>query len=154
MTNNHDRVLGIHPTRTGFGWVLFEGPQSHIDWGVVVTSGDRSAECLRRIDALMDDFKPADLVLETFEGPALRRAGWVQQFCRNALDLANAKNVDAFVYTRQEIAARFEEIGAASRYEIASAIASSIEPLAHELPPKRKIWLPENPRMGVLTPPP
>lgn len=150
MKEKHDGVLGIHPTRTGFGWVLFEGPNNPIDWGVAAVSGDRAAECLKRIDALMDDYKPREMVLEKFDGAASRRSEWVRQFGQDVLDLAGAKGMDAHVYSLSDIKTRFAEIGATSRYKIATEIASLIEAFAHELPPKRKIWLPENSRIGIF----
>jgi hypothetical protein len=150
MRNYPESVFAVFPTRTGFGWVLFEGPTNPVDWGVATIARERNKSSLLRVDALLDELKPKSLVLEQFEGPGSRRADRIQQLCRDILDLANTKGMDAHVYGHADIRTSFEEVGARSRYEIATAIASRIDDFAHELPPKRKIWLPEDPRMGLF----
>ncbi len=99
---------------------------------------------------MITDFKPVTLALESFEGPLARRNDRVRELCGGILDLASANSVETQIYSRADIKAQFEEIGASTRYEIASAIASRIDAFAHELPPKRKIWLPESSRMGLF----
>lgn len=150
MKEHRDRMLAVHPTRTGFGWVLFEGPDNPVDWGVTAVGKDRNAGCLVRIEGLIDRFLPSSLVLEEFEGPASRRASRIRDLGGAILDLAGAKGVDANVCSRADIQACFAETGAETRYEIATAIASRIDAFAHLLPPKRKIWMPEDPRMGLF----
>lgn len=150
MRDTLDRVLAIYPTRTGFGWALFDGAVDPADWGVVAIGRHRNKGCLIRIEGLIDRFRPDSLALEAFEGPASRRQDRIRTLCRAIADLANEKSVDANIYSRDDIQARFDEIGAKTRYEIASAIASRFEAFAHNLPPERKIWMPEDPRMGLF----
>lgn len=151
MTNYPDRVLAVYPTRTGFGWVLLEGQDSPIDWGVASVSRDRNAGCLARIDALIDEYRPTSLVLEEFDGTASRRAPRIQNLSTDILNLAHAKYVETHVHARADIKAVFEEAGAKTRYQIARAIALRLQEFAHLLPPRRKIWLPEDPRMGLFS---
>ena len=150
MSHILDRVLAVFPTRTGFGWALFEGPDNPVDWGVATIGKDRNAACLARIEELIDRCQPTSLVLEEFEGPSSRRAARIRDLGRDILDLANTKGADTQVYSRAEVTAAFLEVGAETRYEIATAIAARIEPFAHLLPPPRKIWMPEDPRMGLF----
>jgi hypothetical protein len=150
MEQTHDRVLAVYPTRTGFGWVLFEKPARPADWGVVAVARDRNMGCLARIDEMIGRFEPSSLVLEEFEGPVSRRNDRIRQLGRAVIKLADATDVPVYVYSRADIGGCFEEAGAVTRYEIATAIAARIEALAHLLPPKRKIWMPEDPRMGLF----
>lgn len=150
MTERVDRVLSVYPTRTGFGWALFDGPNDPADWGVVAVGHKRNAGCLDRIEDLIDRFSPSTLVLEAFEGPSSRRKERIRKLCGDILVLAGIKNVGTRICARSDILARFEELGVKTRYEIATAIAAHFDAFAHSLPPERKIWMPEDPRMGLF----
>jgi Holliday junction resolvasome RuvABC endonuclease subunit len=150
MGNVHDRVLAIHPTRTGFGWVLFEGSLAPVDWGVVGIGERRNARCLLRIGKLMARYSPTVIALEQFEGEPARRARRIRQLCHSIALLAAKRGIRVRVYSRDEVRACFANIGGGTRYEIAAAIAGNIEALAPHLPAPRKIWMPEDPRMGLF----
>lgn len=149
----HDYVLAVHPTVTGFGWALFEGPLTPIDWGVVelkTGKADRNADCLIRFRELIDRYNPSAIVLEQFDGAPSRRAPRVQAFCRSTVQLARTKGIDIAIYSRTDIAGAFAPFGATTRRQIATALAAHIDAFEHLLPPERRIWQPESPRMGLF----
>ncbi|HEY2445037.1 MAG TPA: hypothetical protein VGI20_04795 [Rhizomicrobium sp.] len=147
---NHEQVLAIHPTTTGFGWTLFEGPLSPVDWGVVTVGKDRNARCLARIQELVHRLRPAEIVLEQFEGGTARRSNRVRRLYRSIIQLAQALGIEPRIFEREVIAQVFAGVRAKTRYEIATAIAARIDAFSHKLPPKRKIWLPDDKRMGLF----
>lgn len=151
MTHHDERVLAVHPIVGGFGWVVFEGPERPVDWGTIVVSGNRKARLLRRIEALVERWLPACLVMESLDGQHSRHSQRVREFGRSVAQLAAKNNIFLRRYARDEIQREFAQFDARTRYEIACVVAARIKPLAHELPPKRKIWLPENPRMGFFS---
>ncbi len=151
-----DQVLAVYPTTTGFGWAIFEGSLSPVDWGVSTiktrkgSDESKNARGLARFKKLLDQFQPSVVVLEQFEGSGARRADRIQLLCKSFVELARTRGIDVAVYSRSDIASVFEPLGAKTRYEIATAIAVHIDAFEHLLPPARQIWLAEHPRMGLF----
>ena len=144
------RVLALHPATTGFGWALFEGPLTPVDWGTAKVSKDRNAGCLARIEVLIANLHPSEIVLESFEGNNVRRSARIRRLYRSLISLAGVNGIESRVFSREAIAKAFSSLGSPSRYEIAAAIASHVSAFEHLLPPRRKIWLPEDPRMALF----
>jgi|HubBroStandDraft_6_1064221.scaffolds.fasta_scaffold678166_2 hypothetical protein len=145
-----DQVLAIHPTTSGFGWVLFEAATRPIEWGTASVANADNVRCLERIRELIERFRPTEIVLEQFEGKPARRKRRIVRLSRSIVELARLHGVEPSIFTREAIEQAFAKFGAKDRYQIATVIAGHIEPLAHLLPPKRKIWLPESRSMGLF----
>lgn len=145
-----DLVLAVHPTSRGFGWVLFEGPLAPFDWGLSKTPSDKNAKCLGRITRLIEQYQPGTLVLEAFERGASRRADRIQRLGRALVHLADNRGLEVRVLTRASIRLCFASIGAATRHEIALAVSNHIDAFRHHLPPVRKPWMSEDPRLGLF----
>ena len=144
-----DIVLGIHPTDRGFGWVVFDA--SPIDWGTVdERSSDKNAHCLSRIRRLIRRYQPAVVVLEEFDALPARRAPRIRRLCRSIVSLAGANRSAVAIYSRAQVRATFVNAGARSRHEIAQSIAEQIEGFDGDVPPVRKPWLNEYPRMALF----
>lgn len=144
-----ERTLGFHPTSRGFGWVLFEGPFTPIDWGLVSAGADKNASCLRRLERLLDRFAPATLVLEAYGRDTSRRARRIADLCAAVRCAADDRGVETVVYSRAEIREAFAEVGARTRREIAEAVARHVEAFRHRLPRPRRPWESEDAR-GAL----
>jgi hypothetical protein len=150
MNELSDRVFAIHPTTTGFGWVLLSGPHNPLDWGTA-NIPDRSVKSLlARLELLLVRNVPTDLVLEDADAEGSRRNARIRRLCRKMIELGRKKGIKTAVYPHSEIVATFVPEEARTRYEIAVAITKRIPDFEHLLPPKRKIWLPEDPRMGLF----
>jgi hypothetical protein len=144
-------VLAFYPTTHGFAFVLFEGPQSPFDWGVRELRGTRkNARTLKALKKLIDRYRPQALVIENTSRVRSRRVERIRRLHRMIRHLAKAEQVDAYRYTRSEVRARFASVGAIRKDEIAEAIATVIPAFAHRLPPKRKIWMSEDPRQSLF----
>ena len=143
-------LLAVHPTSRGFGWVLFESPLSPVDWGIASARSGRNARLLARFERLLNRYDPAILVLEEFESGSAKRAVNIQMLCRSMIHLASCKGMDTKIYNRAVIRTVFSNIGAATRYEIAQAIAQRIDAFSHRLPRYRKPWIPEDPRQSLF----
>tara|TARA_R110002124_G_scaffold243235_1_gene408322 strand:+ start:33157 stop:33654 length:498 start_codon:yes stop_codon:yes gene_type:complete len=144
------RVLGLHPTARGFGWVVFEGVFKPVDWGLVCARGHKNAVCVRRLKQLLDRFEPEVLVLEAFDPDTTRRARRIARLGAAMLRLADARGVESVIYHRAYIGAAFAEVKATTRREIAEAVASHLEPFRHRLPPRRRPWESEDAREALF----
>jgi hypothetical protein len=142
-------VLAVFPTTRGFGYAVFEGPNSLVDWGVkaVRSGGQKNLECLRRVRELFDFYHPDVLVLEDYEGRGSRRAKRI----RTLINLMTAHAAEGRImnvsYSRSEMRACF---GLTTKRAIAEAIVREFPELEPRLPPVRRIWMSEDVRMSIF----
>jgi hypothetical protein len=154
MTGLHPRraiTLAVYPTWAGFGWTAFEAPFAPFDWGLVYVERDKNSGCLRRLEKLIDRLEPETLVLEAFERRDSSRADRITKLCRSIVCLAAHKGANVAVHRRAEVQACFKSVGAFTRHEIAEAVARSIDALRHKLPPRRRSWEREDPRLALFS---
>jgi hypothetical protein len=149
-TTPGERVLGFHPTSRGFGWVLFEGPYTPIDWGLVSAGADKNASCLRRLNRLLDRLAPEALVLEAYDGETTRRARRIAELCVSVQRAADERGIETFLYSRADIREAFAEVRARTRRQIAEAVARHFEAFRHRLPRPRRPWDSEDPAEALF----
>jgi len=143
-------VLAVFPSTRGFGYVVFEGPHSPIDWGVKRVKGDKNAGSLKKISELFEFYRPETLVLEDYRGEGSRRAGRIERLIDAAAELAQRERIETRTHSREEIRRCFAGSGVVNKHEIAQAIAREFPELGVHLPPERKIWMSEDPRMSIF----
>jgi hypothetical protein len=143
-------ILGMMPTSSGFGFVLFEGLHAPLDWGVRYVKPADNRRSLRKLERLIAWYAPDVLVVEAITGPGASRSRRVRTLTRAAVRLADRRGIKVCQYTAGEVHALFRSFDAQTKYERASTIAHWLPALRAVLPAKRKIWLPENPRMSIF----
>ncbi len=150
-TDRKVHVLAIHPFSRGLAFALFEAPLSPIDWGVKDIRGkEKNARSLEVAKQLIEQHQPDVLVLEDCASPYNRRARRIHRLQLLIANYATGQATEVHSYTRSNIRECFKAVGAATRYEIAQAIASQITAFGHRLPPLRKLWMSEDVRMGLF----
>ena len=153
MKNKKDRerlILAIYLTTRGFGFVVFEGRERTIDWGVKDVRGDKNRKVLAKIEELIAWYKPEVLVLENAHGTTSRRAARIRQLQLQVVELAKIRRIPVRQFTRSDIKVAFATRNASTKYEIAQAVSRELPDLAPWLPPPRKIWMSEDPRLGIF----
>lgn len=147
----HHRVLAIDPTTRGFGFVVFEGIDHLLDWGVVhVKRQDKHEQCLARVAVLMDRYEPSVVVVEDPSPGASRRIARVRHLITAVIELATRRRARTCCLTRRAIRKHFLEVGVDTKGPIAGAIATRFPELTPHLPPKRKMWMSEDDRMAIF----
>ena len=144
-------TLAVHPTWAGFGWTAFEAPFAPFDWGLVYFDREKNALCLRKLEKLFDRLTPEMFVLEAFERDDSARADRITKLCRAMVSLAVHKGADVAVHRRADVQACFASVGASTRYDIAEMVARNIDALRHKLPPRRRSWEKEDPRLALFS---
>ncbi|HEV7227765.1 hypothetical protein [Brevundimonas sp.] len=144
-------TLAVHPDRRGFGWVAFTGPFAVYDWGRSSAKRDKNAECLAKIEALIERLSPETLVLEAFDRRYSVRRDRVARLSRAIIALATSRGVEVAIYTRADVTASFADAGARTRYEIAQTVARHVPAFDQKLPKRRKAWHAEDPRMAAFS---
>ena len=143
-------ILAVFPSVRGFGFALFHGAWVPIDWGFRHVQGDKNENALEKVQKLIDDHVPDTLLLEDHAGEGSRRSARVVTLIDDIADLAHQKGITITRYSRDQIRECFAEFGATTKYEIAQTISRSLPEFPPQLPPERKIWLPEDYRMSIF----
>jgi Holliday junction resolvasome RuvABC endonuclease subunit len=149
--NDLTRVLAIDPTTNGFGFVVMEGPESLIDWGVRIAGrDDKNDRCLKLVSALIDIYRPDVLVVEELRTGRSRRSQRVQELIDSIANLASERNVKTRRFSSFQIRRNFSESAAANKEQIATAIANRFPELAPRVPQHRFAWMSEHYNMAVF----
>jgi Holliday junction resolvasome RuvABC endonuclease subunit len=145
-------ILGLHPTTTGLGWILFSGPFAPHDWGVrSVNCRDKNRKCLEYARKLITRYQPEIIILEAFERRTSARANRIERLGRAIVSLAASEGIEVAIFTRGEVKAHFASVGAVTRQDIAEAIGRHIPALAHKVPRRRKAWESVSRRMALFS---
>lgn len=144
-------VLSIYPSVRGYAFVLFDGPQNPFDWGTKDIDGPgKNRKIVAGVTALIERYQPVVLIMEDFTDPHCRRAQRIRRLYRSLIDVAHAAGVPVRLYTRSAVRRCFEPTGAATKAEIAQAVARRIPAFKHRLPPVRKVWMSEDRRQWLF----
>lgn len=143
-------VLAVFPTSRGFGYAVFEGPLGPVDWGVKEVRGDKNRQSLERIRELIEWFRPDAIVLEHCGGSGSHRSDRVKCLVQGLKRLARRYDITIQSYSRAQMRAYFSRVGAVTKYEIAKAVAGQLPELEPWLPPPRKLWMSEDPRLSIF----
>ena len=142
-------VLAVHPTSRGFGWVVFNGPTSPVDWGATSARGKRSGRIMQKFEEIADRWQPDILVLEKVDERDGKSAR-LRKVARAMADLASFKGMDVAQYGRNDIRAVFASEGAVFRHEIAASVAKRLGELSARLPGKRPCGGAEQHQQGLF----
>jgi hypothetical protein len=140
-------ALDVHPQ--SFGFVVFEGPNQILDWGVRSFRAGVNAvkiPAATRFLALLDEFRPSAVVIgERLARKTAKQAKMLATIRRQA----RYRGILVRCISRGDVNRAF--VGFESnKYEVASVLARQFPDLALRLPPRRKCWQSEDYRMGIF----
>jgi hypothetical protein len=144
--SSEKRVLALDVHPRSFGFVVFEGPNRMLDWGIRSFRPGVNAvkiPAAKKLLAVLTDFTPSAIVI------------WKPDGRRNTKMLAvierqaSSRRIPIRFISRGDVDRAF--VGFESnKYEVASVLARQFPALASKLPPKRKCWQSEDYRMGIF----
>jgi len=147
--SNDKRVLALDVHPRSFGFVVFEGPNRMLDWGV--RSFRTGANAVKvpastKFLALLDEFRPSAVVIgERLTGRTAKQTRMLATIERQV----RSRRIPVRRVSRRDVNRAF--VGFESnKYEVASALAQQFPALASRLPPRRKCWQSEDYRMGIF----
>ncbi len=146
----HKRVLALDFGTRGFGYAVMEGPHQLIDWGVREVRKNKNSRSLRKVEQLIRRYQPDSLVLEDYSIQDKRRPERVRALTDRVKEAALQTGIKVHTFSRKRIKEAFLGTESVSRFEIATTLSRWFPELAGRLPPKRKIWMPEHPQMGLF----
>jgi hypothetical protein len=147
--NGEKRVLALNVHQQSFGFVVFEGPNQILDWGVRSFRSGVNAVIIpsaRKLLTLLDEFTPSAIVIRK---PDAGRSAKKSKLLITIERQVRRRRVPIRFVSRQDVNRAF--VGFESnKYEVASVLAKQFPSLASRLPPKRKCWQSEDYRMGIF----
>lgn len=138
-------VLAVSPSVYGFGFALFEGARSPIDWGVRYIKSRAHRENLTKVRSLMNWYDPDVLVIED-EKRSFRRSQRIHLLLRDIARLGARDGIEICRLSRRDVAECFGRFGGVKKRDIALTIVQALPDLKGSLPPRRRPWQPEHPR--------
>lgn len=144
------RILAIDPNARGFGFVVLEGADRLVDWGLRDVRRDRDRRTLDRVRELLDLYRPDVLVTEDIGVRDSRRRPRAQHLILQLHDLARSAGVRPHAVRRSRVHEAFGQLGATTKHAIARVIASRFPELLPHRPPFRKPWMSEDQRMAIF----
>ena len=150
-TRRHTLVLAIYPHTRGLAFVVFEGPLSPYDWGLFEARGnDKNADCIERVRRLLERYRPDVLVLQRMGKSGTRRGARVEALNEEMLTLAVQLKIRCVAFSREEVQQTFNYLGTVNKQIVAETLARHIPALEQYLPPPRKLWRAEDPRLSLF----
>lgn len=145
------RVLAIAPSTRGFGFAVLEGEVSLVDWGVKTVSGDKNVQSLAKVENLITHYRPGILVLEDASAKNSRRSPRIKALSRQIIKMAVTRKISVKLFSRDQVVKTFFADGQGTKHALAEIIAKRFpEELGLQLPPKRRPWMSEDPRMNIF----
>lgn len=143
------RALSIAFTSRGFGFVVMEGTDRLIDWGVSQSKAGQPTWIALRVEKLIDRYDPEIvLVDDAMKNP--RRSANCREAQKLIKALARKKRIRYRAVTASQVRKTFATGRRISKDDMAEAIAERYSELGSRLPPKRKPWKSESPRMSIF----
>jgi Holliday junction resolvasome RuvABC endonuclease subunit len=144
------RILALDPNHRGFGYVIFEGPDRLIDWGVRHVQGQKNKASLKATTELIDRYRPQILVVEDAHAKGCRKRRRVRELLESLETRAASRGVTVRRVARQRVRKAFLARGIRNKDQVARSIAERFPELARSLPPERKPWMSEDLRMSMF----
>jgi hypothetical protein len=143
------RVIALDVRSRNFGFVVFEGPNEILDWGVKSFRSRANAvkaPAATKLLSLLDEFTPSAVVIrERATGRSTKKPKLLTIIERQA----HNHRIPLRFISRKDVNRAFVGFET-NKYEVASALAKQFPTLASKLPPKRKCWQSEDYRMGIF----
>jgi len=150
MNLEHKRVLALDLRPRSFGYVVFEGPDQLLDWGVKIFRdlAGRPVPAGKKFAPLLAEFQPSIVLLKTNVWQRVRRKSHLE----DVLDTIQHEGQDrvAVRLISPERILRIFPGGVHNKDELAARVATRIPALAWKLPPRRKYGYREQYRMSIF----
>lgn len=144
------RILAIDPTHRGFGYVVFEGPERLIDWGVRNIQGPKNRASIQAASDLISFYRPQILVLEDTVSKPCQRRKRVQILIAGLDELGRSRGITVRKLSMQKVKKTFLPFGIRNKNQMARFIAARFPELARYVPAERKPWMSEDLRMAIF----
>ena len=153
LHNSHDsRILALDLRTRQFGYAVFEGPKQLLDWGRRAYPGGDSGANLAgsRVAELLRMSHPSVVVVQKERRTGVHNASEMALIVNAIRREAADRSTPICYVTPENIKAAFRISKVKTKDERAYTLAHIFPELLWKIPPKRKTWKREHPRMMVF----
>ncbi|HZR84211.1 MAG TPA: hypothetical protein VFD92_24145 [Candidatus Binatia bacterium] len=150
MKKRRRRALAVDLNTRGFGFVVLEGNDRLVDWGLRDIRHNKERLTLEKIDELIRLYRPSVLVVEDVDDPTARRGPRIEALVRRVADVAAEKRLPVRRISAGKVRGLFASQGAVTKHDVAGVIVARFPELAPYRPPRRRLWMSEDQRQAVF----
>ena len=146
-------ILAIDLRHRRFGYAVFEGHRTLHDSGLRVYSavGEEEAKMAsKRLAVLLESFAPSAIVIKRERWDRAQTSPHIRSLVEVVTRVASAHSVSICLIRDDDVRQTFRNMGCETRDEIAAGLARIFPELHWKLPPKRRPWQSEHPRMAIF----
>jgi hypothetical protein len=147
------KILAIDLRHRRFGYAVFEGHRTLHDSGLRVyrAVGKEEAEMAsNRLAVLLQSFAPSAIVIKRERWDRAQTSHHIRSLVEVVTRVASAHSVSICLIRHDDVRQTFRNLGCETREEIAAVLARIFPELHWRLPPKRRAWQSEHPRMAMF----
>lgn len=143
------RILAITPSTRGIGFAILEGHNKLLDWGVRSGKGDKNKVSIAHVKTLIARERPEVIVLQEMKD--VRRAPRIKTLNRQIMAVVKSRKVILEQLWDTQVKRKLLAENEGTRHALAEAVAKRFpNELGLSLPPKRKPWKSEDPRIDFF----
>jgi Holliday junction resolvasome RuvABC endonuclease subunit len=142
-------ILALYPNARGIDYACVELPKTVLDHGLIKPLPFCTKRLMQRVERFITYFQPTIVVLRGLELGKLKENN-ARKLIEAIIELGKERGLPVYSYTRKQIKDCFETHEAQTKHEIAQKIISWLPSLSSYAPKVRKLWLPEDHKMGIF----
>ena len=151
IKNKSVRILAIAPTSRGFGYAVMQGPNWILACGNKAILQNKNARALVWVDKFIRHYQPSVLMLPDVNASDTHRAKRIKNLHQQIGVLTRKHQVKLKLVTATKMRERLLDDSKGTKQAMAEALAKLFpEELKSRLPPKRRPWMSEDPRMDIF----
>jgi hypothetical protein len=151
IQNQTVRVLAVAPLSRGLGYAVMEGPDRLVACGNKAILRDKNAGSLAWVKKFIQFYQPDVLLLPNVNAADTRRAARIKTLHRKIVSLANKHQLKVRLISVTQVRTQLLGDKQGTKQAVANTLAAIFPmELASRLPPKRRPWMSEDPRMDIF----
>jgi hypothetical protein len=151
IKNKTVRILAIAPLSRGLGYAVMEGPDKLVACGNKAILRDKNAGALTWVNRFIQFYQPDVLVLPDVTAADTRRAARIKILHRKIMAWADKKKVKVRLVSVTQVRTQLLGDSKGTKFAVAQMLAAKYPvELGLRLPPKRRPWMSEDPRMDIF----
>lgn len=145
------RILAIAPLSRGLGYAVMEGPNKLIACGNKAILHDKNVGSLAWVNRFAKFYQPDVLVLPNVNAADTRRAARIKTLHRKIVAWAGKQQLKVRLISVTQVRGKLLGDAKGTKFAVAQTLAENFPvELGKRLPPKRRPWMSEDPRMDIF----
>jgi len=145
------RILAIAPLSRGLGYAVMEGPDKLVVCGNKAILRDKNAGSLVWVEKFIKFYQPEVLVMPNVNATDTRRAPRIKNLHRSIITLAKKHQFKVRLISVTQVRSHLLGAAKGTKQAVAKTLAVKFPvELGTRLPPNRRPWMSEDPRMDIF----